>query len=115
MWRQANVLGSAGLPTQPALRQKQSLQPDLLKAWIEFLIRHRDFETAEAALVKESWIVVSDAAQLVFTLYRDWDRLAVLDAELPKLYLPGGVEKELRFLAKQHLAAGKQTEKGAAR
>lgn len=87
-----------------ALRQRQTQQPDLLKAWIEFLIRHRDHEAAEAALVKESWVVVGDAAKLVFALYRDWDKLDALDAELPKFYLPGGVDKEVRFLAKQHLA-----------
>jgi hypothetical protein len=87
-----------------ALRKRQSQQPELLKASIQFLIRHRDFETAESTLVKDSWIVNGDAAQLIFTLYRDWDRLEALDSELPKFFLPGGVEKEIRFLAGQHLA-----------
>ena len=48
--------------------------------------------------------MTGDSAKLVFTLYRDWDKLAALDTELPKFYLPGGVDKEVRFLAKQHLA-----------
>ena len=87
-----------------ALRQRQSLQPELLKAWIQFLIRQRDFEAAESTLVKDSWLVTGDSALLIFTLYRDWDKLAVLDSELPKFYLPSGVEKEVLFLAKQHLA-----------
>lgn len=86
------------------LRQKQQQQPELLKAWIEFLIRQRDFEAAESVLLRESYLFVNAAARLVFTLYRDWDRLARLDQELPKFYLPGGVEKEVWFLARQHQA-----------
>lgn len=97
------------------LRQRQGQQPDMLKAWIEFLIRHRDFEAAETALVKESYLVVNDTAKLVFNLYRDWDKLAALDVELPKYFLPGGVEKEIRFLAQQHLAGAKPTEDNATR
>ena len=87
-----------------ALRQRQSQQPELLKAWVQFLIRRHDFETAESTLVKDSWLVNGDAAQLIFKLYRDWDKLAALDTELPKFFLPGGVEKEIRFLAGQNLA-----------
>ena len=87
-----------------ALRQRQSQQPELLKAWVQFLIRRHDFETAESTLVKNSWLVNGDAAQLIFTLYRDWDKLAALDSELPKFFLPDGVEKEIRFLAGQNLA-----------
>lgn len=86
------------------LRQRQQQQPDILKAWIGFLIRQRDFEAAESALVRESYLFINDAARLVFSLYRDWDRLARLDQELPKFFLPSGVEKEVRFLAAQHKA-----------
>ncbi|MBX7208353.1 MAG: hypothetical protein K1X78_08595 [Verrucomicrobiaceae bacterium] len=96
------------------LRQRQSQQPELLKAWVEFLIRRQDFEAAEAALVKDSWLVIHDAAPLVFTLYRDWGMLASLDAELPKFYLPGGVAREVRFLAAQHLAGAKPSAKNPA-
>lgn len=87
-----------------SLKQRESQQPELLKAWIEFLTRHKAFESAEAALVKHSWLVITDAAQLVFALYRDWNKLDELNHELPKFFLPGGVEKEVRFLVSEHLA-----------
>lgn len=95
------------------LRQRQSQQPELTKAWIEFLIAHHDFGKAEAVLLKDSWLVINDAARLLFSLYRDWDKLAAFDAELPKFFLPSGVEKELRFLTEQHLAGTKPLEKNA--
>ena len=87
-----------------ALHKRDSQQPELMKAWIEFLTRRHDFAAAEVALMKHAWLIVADAAPLVFALYRDWDKLDSLDAELPKLYLPSGVEKEVRFLAEQHRA-----------
>jgi tetratricopeptide (TPR) repeat protein len=85
-----------------SLHQRQIQQPEVLKAWIEFSIRHHQFEAAESALVADSYLIISDAARLAFELYRDWDKLSLLDSELPKFYFPGGVEKEIRFLAKLH-------------
>lgn len=87
-----------------ALRQRQIQQPEVLKAWIEFSIRHHQFEAAESALVADSYLIISDAARLTFELYRDWDKLFLLDSELPKFHFPSGVVKEILFLAKMHRA-----------
>ena len=70
-----------------------------MKAWISFLTRHKDFAAAELALVHESYLVINDAAQLAFELYRDWGKLDAFSSELRKFYFPSGVEKEARFLA----------------
>ncbi len=81
------------------LRRQGRQQPEILKEWISFLTRHKDFAAAELALVRESYLVINDAAQHVFELYRDWGKLDTFTAELRKFYFPAGVVHEARFLA----------------
>ena len=89
-----------------SLRQRQIQQPAVLKAWIEFLVRHHEFEAAESALIAESYVIIGEAARLAFELYRDWDKLGALNTELPKFHFPAGVEKEIRFLSQQKIRPG---------
>jgi hypothetical protein len=81
------------------LRRQGRQQPELTRAWISFLTRHQDFAAAEVALLRDSYLVIEDAARLVVGLYRAWGRLDALDAELRKFYFPAGVVQEARFLA----------------
>lgn len=81
-----------------------TLQPELFAAHARFLIRQRDFEAAEAFLMRMSWALPEEAAKLVFELYQSWGRLDGIAAELPKFHLPGAVRQEILFLARQTTA-----------
>ena len=83
------------------MQKTQKPSPDILQAHIAFLIRQHEFESAEQLLMQHYYGFIPQSAALVVNLYRSWGRLDQLDRELPKFYLPLGVEKEVRFLAKQ--------------
>ncbi|TDU81659.1 tetratricopeptide repeat protein [Prosthecobacter fusiformis] len=109
-WAQAfEDVGEVGLARelyQEALAKldaTQSMQPDLSTGWVRFLIRHHDYEAAEIYLMRESWSLVNDSANLIFELYQAWDKLASIEAELPKFHLPAGVKKEALFLSRRAL------------
>ncbi|MBL9130789.1 MAG: hypothetical protein JNG86_06295, partial [Verrucomicrobiaceae bacterium] len=88
-----------------ALRQldnTESLQPELHAAWARFLIRQRDFDAAEAFLMRMNWALPAEAAKLVFELHEAWGKLDTLEAGLAKFNLPTGIVKETLFLVKQH-------------
>lgn len=78
---------------------KQRAKPDLTRAGVEFYTRQGDFTAAEALLLRDYYLYGMDAARLVVELYRAWGKLDRLDAELPKFFLPSGVEREVRHLA----------------
>ncbi|MDB6137055.1 MAG: Cytochrome c-type biosis protein CcmH/NrfG, partial [Verrucomicrobiaceae bacterium] len=87
-----------------AERQMERIQKpnwEIIQAHITFLIHAREFEAAEQLMITQYYGFIPQTAALVVSLYRDWGRLDQLDRELPKFYLPLGVEKEVRFLARQ--------------
>lgn len=83
------------------LESTQSMQPELCAGWVRFLIRHQEPDRAEAYLMKQSWALVNDSANLIFELYQAWGKLASMEAELPKFHLPAGVAKEVLFLSRR--------------
>ncbi len=94
--------GWAGELYDLADRQMQKTQKpnnEIIQAHIAFLIRQKSFEAAESMLMKHYYSFIPQTADLVVKLYREWNRLDQLDQELPKFYLPLGVEKEVRFQA----------------
>jgi len=99
--------GHAGLARElfdAALRHldgTMALQPELFAAYARFLLRQRDFEAAEAFLMRMNWALPNESAKLVFELYQSWGRLASIETELPKFHLPGAVRQEIFFLTRQ--------------
>lgn len=99
--------GHAGLAhelLEAALRHLEAtstLQPELFAAYARFLIRQKDYDAAEAYLMRMNWTMPSDSARLIFELYQAWGRLSDISTELPKFRLPGGVVQEILFLARQ--------------
>ncbi len=85
----------------------QTLHAGLCTAWIRFLLEEGDYEAAESFLMRHNWALPGETAALLVDLYRAWGRLDTLADELPKHHLPGGVEKEVLFLAAR---AGKLSE-----
>lgn len=83
-------------------RVSQAFVPgaDLVKEHLHFLIRQKQFEKAERHLVKHYAGFMASSATVIVELYREWGRLDQLARELPKYYLPLGVENEVWFLAK---------------
>jgi tetratricopeptide (TPR) repeat protein len=79
------------------------MQPDLSAAWTRYLIQQREFEAAESYLMHALWTQPNEAPKVLFDLYAAWGRLPDLRAELRKFHLPGGIEKEVLFLAAQAL------------
>ena len=79
------------------------MQPDLSAAWTRHLIQQREFESAESYLMHALWTQPNEAPKVLFELYAAWGRLPDLRAELRKFHLPGGIEKEVLFLAAQAL------------
>lgn len=109
-WAQAfEDIGQPGLARElygaalQKLEGTQSVQPDLNAAWVRFLIRHQDWETAEVFLMKNQWVMVNDTANLLFELYQSWGKLKSIEAELPKFHLPDGLQKEVLFLSRRAL------------
>jgi hypothetical protein len=101
--------GHAGLARElldAALKRLEgttSLQAELYAAYARFLIRQREFEAAEAFLLRMSWAMPAESAKLVFELYQSWGKLAHIEQELTKFRLPGAVRKEVLFLTRQTL------------
>ena len=83
------------------MERTQKPLTDIIQAHVEFLVRRHDFEGAEQLLMKHYHGFIPQAAGLVLDLYRAWGRLSQLDLELPKFYLPSGVEREVRFQAEK--------------
>ncbi len=81
------------------MNRTQKPNPEVLQAYVAFLIRKHDVEAAERLLMRNYYAFIPQTAGLVVSLYREWGRLDQLDQELPKFYLPSGVEKEVRFQA----------------
>ncbi len=81
----------------------QATQPEICAAWVRHLIIQRQFEAAESYLMHHLWQLTDTAAALLFELYNAWGRLADIRAELRKFQLPGGIEKEVLFLAAKAL------------
>ncbi|WP_409214471.1 tetratricopeptide repeat protein [Prosthecobacter sp.] len=81
-----------------------ALQPELFAAYARFLMRQREFDAAEAFLIRQNWVVPNEAAKLVFELYQSWGRLAGIETELPKFHLPGAVKQEILFLTRHATA-----------
>jgi len=87
-----------------ALRQVDGsaiLQPMLFAAHARFLMRQKQFEAAEAFLLRRSWAMPEESGKLVFELYQSWGMLADIERELPKFRLPGAARKEALFLVRQ--------------
>jgi hypothetical protein len=105
-WAQAfAAIGERGLARElfeAALERNdgsQTLHAGLCTAWVRFLIEEGAFEAAEDFLRRHNWALPGESAELLVDLYRAWGKLDNLAAELPKHHLPGGVEKEVLFLA----------------
>lgn len=81
-----------------------AVQPDLFAAHARFLMRQRDYDAAEAFLMRMNWAMPAESAKLIFELYQSWGKLSGIEAELPKFRLPGAVGKEALFLARQSAA-----------
>ncbi len=83
------------------LEATATLQPELFAEQARFLIRRREFEAAEAFLMRMNWAMPAETAKLIFELHQNWGRLDGIEAELPKFFLPGAVRKELLLLVRQ--------------
>ncbi|MDB6117854.1 MAG: Cytochrome c-type biosis protein CcmH/NrfG, partial [Verrucomicrobiaceae bacterium] len=83
------------------MERTQKPNGEILQAHIAFLIRTHQPEAAERLLMAHYYGFIPQTAKLVVSLYKEWGRLDQLDRELPKYYLPQGVEKEVRFLARE--------------
>uniref|UniRef100_UPI003784B42F tetratricopeptide repeat protein n=1 Tax=Prosthecobacter sp. TaxID=1965333 RepID=UPI003784B42F len=103
--------GHAGLARElfdAALKRLEgttTLQPELYAAYARFLIRQREFEAAEAFLMRMSWVMPAESAKLVFELHQSWGRLAGIEQEVAKFRLPGAVRKEVLFLTRQAVSS----------
>lgn len=87
------------------LEATQGSQPDLTAAWAKFLIAQKEYEAAETCLLRDVWMLPNEAAEILFALYQSWGRLADIQQELRKFHLPGGIEKEVLYLAAKELGA----------
>jgi hypothetical protein len=65
------------------------------------LIGQKQFEQAEALALRHYHGFIPQTPALLVKLYREWQKLDRLEAELPKFYLPEGVRNEALFLARQ--------------
>ena len=83
------------------MQKTQKPFKEIILAHIRFLVRHQDYEAAERLLMRQYHAFIPQTAELIFDLYQNWRRLDKLDGELPKYYLPPGVEKEVRFQARR--------------
>ncbi len=81
------------------LTEAQAVSTELTLARIDFHLRQHEYEVAETLLQQNYGSFIPKAAEQIVALYRAWGKLGQLDAELPKYWLPKGVEHEVRFLA----------------
>ena len=105
-WAQAFAdIGERGLARElfeAALNRNdggQTLHTGLCTAWIHFLIEENAFEAAEVFLLRHHWALPGETAPLLVDLYRAWGKLDQITREVRKYHLPGGIEKEVLFLA----------------
>jgi hypothetical protein len=77
---------------------RQLPQPELWKAMARFHIKQGDFASAESLMLRQHSLFGMDAARLIVDLYVAWGKLDRIEAEMPKYFLPGGVEKEAAHL-----------------
>jgi len=75
--------------------------PPLVKSYARFLVAHRRFEEAENLLMREGQGLTDGLPEILVALYRGWNKLDRLDAELVKFHLPGGVREETRYQARR--------------
>lgn len=74
--------------------------PELVLATAELFIKQRQYEKAETLLLKSQDGMGSELAEILASLYRAWNKLDRLPAELAKFQLPDGLLQETLFLAK---------------
>lgn len=74
--------------------------PELVLVYAGLLTRERKFEQAETLLLKEHEGMGEELAEALATLYRAWNKLDRLPAELAKFQLPDGLLQETLFLGK---------------
>ncbi len=84
-----------------SLHTSGGVLPPLVKSYARFLIKHRRFEQAETLLMQDGQDLTDGMPEIFAGLYRDWNKLDRIDAELVKFHLPDGVREETRFLARQ--------------
>lgn len=78
-----------------------TLQPELYAAYTRFLIRQKEFDAAEAFLIRMNWGMPTETAKLIFELHQSWGKLPEIEPALPKFRLPTAIRKEVLFLARQ--------------
>jgi hypothetical protein len=75
--------------------------PPLVKSYARFLVTHHRFDEAESLLLREGQGLTEGLPEILVSLYRGWNKLDRLDAELVKFHLPGGVREETRYEARR--------------
>lgn len=83
------------------LRETAGTLPTLVKSYAKFLISRKQLELAEVLLVRENAGITEGLPELLVELYREWNRLGQLPAELVKFHLPNGIREESLFLSRQ--------------
>lgn len=87
-----------------ALQQQRSFgssHTPLVHRHARLLIQQRRYEKAETLMLREDDALTVDTAEILVSLYRDWNKLDRLPQELAKFHLPDGMESEVMFLAKE--------------
>jgi hypothetical protein len=82
------------------LRATANSLPKLVESYARFLITQHRYEEAETLLVNEHQGMTEGLPQLLLDLYRSWNKLDRLPAELAKFHLPDGLISEVLFLHK---------------
>ena len=72
---------------------------ELTLAHIQFLIAQHHFEAAEDLLLKHYQSFIPQSAGVIVQLYREWQKLERIEAEIGRYFLPDGVRNEVLFLA----------------
>ncbi|QIF01759.1 tetratricopeptide repeat protein [Roseimicrobium sp. ORNL1] len=81
-------------------RSRGESHPELVLVYAGLLTRQRQFEQAETLLLKEHEGMGEELAEALATLYREWNKLDRLPAELAKFQLPDGLLQETLFLGR---------------
>ncbi len=74
--------------------------PELVLASANLLIHQKKLEQAETLLLRGHEGMGAELAEVLVDLYRSWNKLDRLPAELAKFQLPDGLQQETLFLAK---------------
>ncbi len=83
------------------LRATAQTLPALVQSHAKFLMAQRRYEEAETLLLREHQGQTRGLPEILVELYRGWNRLDRIEAELAKFHLPGGVTEEVKFLIAQ--------------